>query len=153
MKIIINRGFDKLLTKIIVFKNEREVNACHFQNDYCALDAIEGDRIVVKLKFPDTSTVTIASFIYHRGNDIYYVYPTTLCKIWELLTYAVLPYTGLLLLALRAAINSEAYSWFCAAIIALTALSLVCLKTCVLLPSMRKRLLRLEILPVNDVEK
>ena len=146
MKIIANRGFDKLLTRIIVLRNAEETTVGYFKNDCCELDAKDGDHIVVKLRYLDTSAVTIASFVYHTGNDVYYVCPTRMCRIWELLNYCILPYTCLLLLALEVAVECEAYAWFCVAMTVLMLVSLLGLKISMLIPSMRKRLMRTEIL-------
>lgn len=147
MKIIVDRCVEQLFTSIMVFKNDNEPVVCFPHNDYCRLDAKAGDRIVVKLKtFGSYTTVTLASFICCSADDVYYVCPTMMCRIWRLLNYAILPYLGLMFLGLGGAIKSDVYSWFCAAFAVLTVLSLVGLKECERFHSMRKRLWRTEVL-------
>ena len=144
MKIIVNRGIGKTLTRILVFKNSESIMDCPIKKDYCEFDAKEGDQIVIKLKSLDTFTLTIASFVYHEGKDTFYVGPTMVCKSWELANYRIFPYFCLLFLTFRVAIESDTYERFCASMIVLTALSLMCLQFCILIPFMQKRLFKLE---------
>lgn len=140
MKIIVNRGFERFLTRVVVFKNAQEIVACPIKKDYCEFSAKEGDQIVIKLKSLGASALTVACFDYHEWKDTFYVGPTMLCKIWELFNFKILPYICLLLLAIGAAIESDTYSWFCAGMIVLTALSLIIFLACMLIHPMRKRL-------------
>ena len=143
MKIIVNRGFDNMLTSIVVFKNGHPAIACPIQKDFCEMDAKEGDRIEVKLIALGMISQRLAAFTYQEGKDTVYIWPTLLCKRWEVASYRVLPYFSLLFVVLQAVIKSVAYGWFCAGILVLTALSLMCLEVCKSIPSMRSRLFTL----------
>ena len=141
MKIIVNRGFENMLARVVVFKNARPIIVCPIQKDFCEMDAKEGDRIEIKLKA--LGMQTLASFTYQEGKDTVYIWPTLLCKRWEVASYRVLPYFSLLFVVLQAVIKSVAYGWFCAGLLVLTALSLMCLEVCKSIPSMRSRLFTL----------
>lgn len=146
MKIIINRGFEKILTKIVVFKNGQEIIVCPAKKDYCELDAKEGDQIVIKLNSINTFVLTVASFTYHEGNDVFYISPTKAYKIWELLNFKIFPYLSLLFLAFTVVIESDMYKWFCIGMIVLTALSFICLQTCMMTSFMEKKWFKLNYL-------
>lgn len=143
MKIIVNRGFDNMLTSIVVFKNGQPAIACPIQKDFCEMDAKEGDRIEVKLIAHGMISQRLAAFTYQEGKDTVYIRPTILCKRWEMANYRVLPYFSLFFVVLQAVIKSVAYGWFCAGILVLTALSLMGLEVCKSIPSMRSRLFTL----------
>ena len=143
MKIIVNRGFDNMLTSIVVFKNGHPAIACPIQKDFCEMDAKEGDRIEVKLIAHGMISQRLAAFTYQEGKDTVYIRPTILCKRWEMANYRVLPYFSLFFVVLQAVIKSVAYGWFCAGILVLTALSLMGLEVCKSIPSMRSRLFTL----------
>ena len=143
MKIIVNRGFENMLARVVVFKNARPIIICPIQKDFCEMDAKEGDRIEIKLKALGMISQTLASFTYQEDKDTIYIQPTLLCKRWEVASYRVLPYFSLLFVVLQAVIKSVAYGWFCAGILVLTALSLMCLEVCKSIPSMRSRLFTL----------
>ena len=143
MKIIVNRGFDNMLTSIVVFKNGQPAIACPIQKDFCEIDAKEGDRIEIKLKALGMISQRLAAFTYQEGKDTVYIRPTMLCRRWEIANYRVLPYFSLLFVVLQAVIKSVAYGWFCAGILVLTALSLMGLEVCKSIPSMRSRLFTL----------
>lgn len=140
MKIIVNRGFSNILTRIIVFKNSQIVMVCPHKKDYCEFDAKEGDEIVVKLKSHDT----IASFVYHEGNDTFYIGPTTMCRRWELANFKIFPFLSLFFIILSASIKSDAYEWFCVGTIVLLALSLLTFYSCMRNLSMQKRLFKVD---------
>lgn len=95
MKIIVNRGFDNMLTSIVVFKNGQLAIACSVQKDFCEIDAKEGDRIEVKLIAHGMISQRLAAFTYQEGKDTVYIRPTILCKRWEMANYRVLPYLSL----------------------------------------------------------
>jgi len=143
MKIIVNRGFENMLTSIVVFKNGQPAIACSVQKDFCEIDAKEGDRIEVKLIALGMISQRLAAFTYQEGKDTVYIRPTMLCRRWEIANYRVLPYFSLLFVVLQAVIKSVAYGWFCAGILVLTALSLMGLEVCKSIPSMRSRLFTL----------
>lgn len=143
MKIVVNRGFENMLTSIVVFKNGQPAIACSVQKDFCEMDAKEGDRIEVKLIALGMISQRLAAFTYQEGKDTVYIRPTMLCKRWEMANYRVLPYFSLLFVVLQAVIKSVAYGWFCAGILVLTALSLMGLEVCKSIPSMRSRLFTL----------
>lgn len=146
MKIIINRGFDKAFSRILIIKNADKAIVSHFKKDYCEIKAEDGDRIVIKLGFLDTSKLTVGSFVYHKGIDIAYVSPTTMCKIWEFANFKLLPYLCLLLFVFKVVIESDTYEWFCTCMIVLTALSLICFMFCTIIPYVRNQMYKLEVL-------
>ena len=143
MKIIVNRGFENMLASVVIFKNARPIVACPIQKDFCEMDAKEGDHIEVKLIALGMILRRLAAFTYQEGKDTVYIRPTMLCKRWEVANYRVLPYFSLLFVVLQAVIKSVAYGWFCAGILVLTALSLMCFEVCKSIPSMRSRLFTL----------
>ena len=92
MKIIVNRGFENMLARVVVFKNARPIIVCPIQKDFCEMDAKEGDRIEIKLNALGMISQTLASFTYQEDKDTIYIQPTLLCKRWEVASYRVLPY-------------------------------------------------------------
>lgn len=146
MKIIINRGFSNYLTDMIVFRNGKEIAHCSLKEDYCFVNPEEGDKISIMLKFPVSLTAGLCTFTYHKGNEVIYIAPTLLAKYWDIINYSILPYLCLVLFALQAVIKSDAYTWICAAIISLTALSIIISKTFMQFPSTRKKLINTHIL-------
>lgn len=143
MKIIVNRGFENMLTSIVVFKNGQLAIACPIQKDFCEMDAKEGDRIEVKLIALGMISQRLVSFNFQEGKDTVYIRPTMLCKRWEMANYRVLPYLSLLLLVLQSVTTSAACKWLCAGVLVLTALSLLSFPACKSNPSMRSRLFTL----------
>ena len=143
MKIVVNRGFENMLASVVIFKNARPIIACPIQKDFCEMDAKEGDHIEVKLIALGMISQRLVSFNFQEGKDTVYIRPTMLCKRWEMANYRVLPYFSLFFFVLQAVIKSVAYGWFCAGILVLTALSLMCLEVCKSIPSMRSRLFTL----------
>ena len=71
MKIIVNRGFDKLFARIVIGKDAQKTISCPTQQDYYDLDTKKGEQIVVKLRYPSTFTYTIASMFitFHPENS------------------------------------------------------------------------------------
>lgn len=112
MKIIVNRGFNKIFSRIIILKNSQEIIVCSSIKDYYEIDAKKGDRIVVKLKAFSTFTSQIANFVCNDEYDTYYICPTIVLRGWELLNFKVLPYFSLLFLVLKISIMSELYIFF-----------------------------------------
>lgn len=143
MKIIVNRGFENMLARVVVFKNARPIIICPIQKDFCEMDAKEGDRIEIKLKALGMISQTLASFTYQEDKDTIYIQPTLLCKRWEVASYRVLPYFSLLLLVLQSVTTSAACKWLCAGFLVLTALSWLSFQGCKSNPSMRSRLFTL----------
>ena len=143
MKIIVNRGFENMLTSIVVFKNGQLAIACSVQKDFCEIDAKEGDRIEIKLIAHGMISQRLAAFTYQEGKDTVYIRPTRLCKRWEMANYRVLPYLSLLLLVLQSVTTSAACKWLCAGVLVLTALSWLSFQGCKSNPSMRSRLFTL----------
>lgn len=138
MKVIINRGTDKLLSRILVYKNDNKYET--HTTDILTLDAKEGDNILIKSKSLDFLSATIATFVCESKDDILYIYPTILSKIWNAVNYIILPYSCLFLESLRLVITSETFKWFCVFMIALTALSVVCQKLSMHILFLRKRM-------------
>lgn len=140
MKIIVNRGFDKIFTRILVFKNTQEIISYPSKRDHCEFETKEGDRIFVKLKYPSTFTFTIASIDCNGYNDTFYICPTRLFKKWALMNYMLLPGVCLLFYVLQKTNLSDLYNCFFAGLMVLWALSLVCMGFCKYIPFMRKKM-------------
>ena len=141
MKIIVNRGLDNIFTRIRVFKNGHLMVVCPKERDYCELDAMDGDRIVVKLKY-----VTVASFVYREGQDVFYISPTRMSKIWSWLNFFIFPYLTLVLFVFKAMIVSDAYGLLCTGMLVLTVLSLMLFLSCAINPRQRDMMFRLDVL-------
>lgn len=143
MKIVVNRGFENMLTSIVVFKNGQLAIACSVQKDFCEIDAKEGDRIEVKLIALGMISQRLVSFNFQEGKDTVYIRPTMLCKRWEMANYRVLPYLSLLFLVLQSVTTSAACKWLCTGVLVLTALSLLSFQGCKSNPSMRSSMFTL----------
>lgn len=141
MKIIVNRGLDNIFTRIRVFKNGHLMVVCPKERDYCELDAMDGDRIEVKLKY-----VTVASFVYREGQDVFYISPTRMSKIWSWLNFFIFPYLTLVLFVFKAMIVSDAYGLLCTGMLVLTVLSLMLFLSCAINPRRRDMMFRLDVL-------
>lgn len=90
MKIIVNRGFENMLARVVVFKNARPIIVCPIQKDFCEMDAKEGDRIEIKLKALGMISQTLASFTYQEGKDTIYIYSPRYCVNggrWQAIAY------------------------------------------------------------------
>lgn len=143
MKIIINRGFEKRTSKIVVFKNTHTIGDFPTHFDHLELDAQEGDKIEIRMNsfgMPDT---TIASFVFTREHGTYYICPNTMYSRWEIANYRYLPYLCLLSLAFRYVIEVEWYDYFCACLFLITPLSLMSFQICMAIPSIVKRFFKL----------
>lgn len=136
MKIIINRGFNHLFTKVAVFRNGQETTACPMQEDCCEFEAEKGDQIVVFFK--SVGSFPVAAFVCQENDETYYISPTMTCRVWELASFKIFPYLSILFLAFQLAIESETCKWFCAVMLVLTALSLL------ISPLMWKRMFKLK---------
>lgn len=139
MKIIVNRGFDKIFARIIICKDKQETISCPTQQDYCDLETKKGERVLVKLKYPGTFTYTIASIDADGDNHAYYVCPTALFKNWTVLNYMILPGICLLLFILKMTVSGSCDNFF-AVSMAVWALSLICMGFCQHFPFMRKKI-------------
>lgn len=144
MKVIVNRGFDKILTRIVVFKNERKIATSSMRRDYCKFEAEEGDKVEIGLKLFDATTSIIASFICNRENEVIYVRSTRMCKKYELLSFKILPTLCALSFLLKILVVSEVYEWLFMAMITFIVLSVIGFQCCMLIPFVRKRLFYLE---------
>ena len=102
---------------------------------------MDGDRIVVKLNY-----VIIASFVYRDGQDVFYISPTRMSKLWSWLNFSVLPYLSLVLFVINAMIVSDAYGLLCIGMLVLTVLSLISLQSCVSNPRLRNKMFKLDVL-------
>lgn len=113
MKIIVNRGFDKLFARIVIGKDAQKTISCPTQQDYYDLDTKKGEQIVVKLRYPSTFTYTIASIDADDDNQVYYICPTGLFKKWTALNYMLLPGICLLLFILENSCTRFVRPHFC----------------------------------------
>lgn len=143
MKLIVNRGFDKIFTRIIVFKNTEKILSCPMKQDYCEFEAKEGERIIVKLKYPDSFTFTIASIDCNGNNDTFYISPTRLFKNWSLVNYMILPGFCFLFYVLQKTTVSDVYSCFFTGLMVLWALLLICMGFGLYIPFMHKKMFKL----------
>lgn len=138
MHIIINRGFENQLTRIIVFKNQEIATSLSFKKDHYNIDANEGDQFSIQLRVLGLHDISIADFSYQPGLDIHYITESWRYKVWEFANYKMLPYLCLLLLGFRSVVESEQYDWICACAIVLTTLSLISFQLCLRCPITRK---------------
>ncbi len=141
MKIIVNRGVYNVFTRVRVLKNGQLIAVCPIGKDYCVLDAKGGDRIEIKLKY-----ITVASVVYHDGQDTLCVGHTKLHKIWEWLDFFVFPYSTLALFVFKDRAGSDAYDWLCTGMLVLTVLSLLVHQSCVLNPRLKDRMFKTDVL-------
>ena len=146
MKIIVNRGIDKLYTKIVILKNSKKIAVCPFIVDHCIFDTKEGDKIEVKLKLLDTSTITIASFVCNVVGETCYVSPSMMYKRWELVNFKVLPFFCTLFFLIQLISKSNVYEWCFTIMLVITVLSLICSQLCSIIPSTRNKIYKLEYL-------
>lgn len=140
MRIIINCGYNHSLSKIIILKNGQHATTYSPNEGVYELDAKEGDSISIKLRSLDFFSPTIYTFRYNANHNILYLKPSNIYNIWDLYTCIILPYVCLFLLALKSIFTTEIYSYFCAGIITMTALSLICLKTIDYIPYIRRNI-------------
>ncbi len=146
MKIIVIRGIGKIFTKIVVFKNGEQVAVCPMRDNYCEIDAKEGDKIVVGLKSIGNTGQVLASFVYHNGNDVLLICPTDLCRKWETANFMVLPVLCMLFFILAKAIESDACEWLFTGTFVLTVLSIICIQSCPFYPSLQNKMFRFDFL-------
>lgn len=147
MKIIINRGFNNILSRVLVFRNGQKINGWTRKDCFCEFDAKEEDQILVKIKNLDTTTATVASFIFHEGKDTFYISPNKMLNVWEFVSYKVFLCVCLIYIIYKVAmIESNVFDWVFAAMIFIMALSLVCLQLCMLSSKMLGRFYKLECL-------
>lgn len=144
MKILINNGFNKNFSKVILYKNSQEILLCPIKEGLYEIEAKKSDLIVVKLKSFGNISSKIADFVCDNENDTIYVNPTKRCKEWEFLNFKIFPYFSLLFLVLKPTVMSEVYEWFCTSIIVLTALSLICFQFYTLIPAMSVKLFKID---------
>ncbi|MDD7461907.1 MAG: hypothetical protein PUK67_05475 [Prevotellaceae bacterium] len=142
MKIIVNRGFDKIFTRMIISKSNKETICCPAKQDYCDFDTKTGERIVVKLGYPGTSTFPIASIVCEGYDDSFYICPTKLFKNWAIANYMMLPGLCLLFYILEKATTTDLYDYIFAGCMALWALSLICMGFCQYFPFIQKKMFK-----------
>lgn len=145
MKLIVNRGFENLLTRVVVYKNGQAISGTPFESDCCTFNAQEGDTVVVRLRALSRLGVwTVASFVCQQGTDTYLLSPTRLCRVWELVNYRVLPWLFIILLIPNIVVpGSELYNTFAIGVLVLLVLSLLAFYACATMPSMRQRFYKL----------
>ncbi len=145
MKIIVNRGFTNILSKIVVYKNSQKITECSINEDCCDFDANDGDQVIVKLKYLDSSSSTIASFSVHSGYRTFYVGPTITWKILELVIFKTFPWLLCpLFFILKIAVRSDLSDWFFTSIVVLTVLSLISLELSMRVPCVMKKMFKLK---------
>lgn len=144
MKIIVNRGFDKSLMKITIYKNGQEKAFIPRMKDYCELGAKEGDKIDIKIR--QGGNFTIASFNCHNAYETLYISPTKPLRRWTEANYRIFPAFFLLFFVLKTGIKSDVLDLYGAATAVLWALSLICMGFSIYFPSIRKEMYYVEIL-------
>lgn len=145
MKVIVNRGFDKTFTRIVVLKNGQEVKTCAIDRDYCTFDVAPTDRIEIKLKYLGDRSFAIAAADCSRGEtDTVYVSPSRQFRRWTAANYKMFPCLFLLFFVLQKAVASDAFGWTFAGVVFLWALSLVGMSSSVYFPLIRRRMFKAE---------
>src|SRR5574344_1378769 len=101
MKIIVNRGFDKIFARIIISNDKQEIIRLSAKQDYCDLYTTKEERIFVKLRFHSTCTYTIASINSDGQDNVFYICPTNLFRILRILPCLTLSGIWLLFYVLK----------------------------------------------------
>lgn len=143
MKIIVNRGFDKIFARIIISNDKQEIISLAAKQDYCDLYTTKEERIFVKLRFLSTFTYTIALINSDGQDNVFYICPTNLFRIWIILNYMSLPGICLLFYVLKITTAADLYDIFFAGLMALWAVSLVCMGFCQYFALIRKKMFQL----------
>ena len=133
-----------MLARLVVFKNGQKTIGCSINEDYCEFDAKENDHIDIKLKFLDTTTLTVASFVCQGESETVYISPTNICRNWELAIFRILPGLCCLALLLKIVTRADTYEWLFTGIIVLNVLALICFQFFAFIPFMRKRLFKFD---------
>lgn len=141
MKLIVNRGFENLLSKVIVYKNGIAVGAIPVKSDHITFNAQAGDTIVVRVRSAFFCSWNLTSFVCQPEKDTYLLSPSMLCKVWEAMNYWVLPYLYLLLKILPL---PGGYQWIATGVIVLLAVSLVSSQVYKAIPTTRQKSLKLD---------
>lgn len=142
MRIIVNRGFDKTFTRIVVFGNRQEIASCPIKQDYCEFESMVGKRFLVKLRYPSSFTFTIASICCNDHNDTFYITPVKMFKVWTIINYMILPGIFLLFYILQKTNVSDLYDSCFTGLVVLWALSLIFMGFCHYIPWMRKKMFK-----------
>lgn len=142
MKIVVDRGFNNILTKIDFYRNGKKTASCPMEKNYIELDANVGDQITVKLRRGVSLALEIASVTCREQTEVFYIGPSMMCKTWELASFKIFPYLSLLCLVMKSVFQSNGDNWFCAALVTLTALSLMGLQFGLMISSVRRRLFK-----------
>lgn len=143
MKIIVNRGFDKTFTRIVVVRDKQTILDCPIERDCCEFEAKEGECFLVKLLSFCTFMLPIATIDCNGVDDIFYISPTRLFQKWTILNYMILPGLLLLFFVLQKTRQTNLYNWECTGIIVFWALSLICMGCCQYIPFFRKRMFKI----------
>lgn len=143
MKLFVNRGFENLFTRIVVFKNDQKAAVCPVKMDNCEFDAQTGDQIGIKLQtWGGVFSLKLDSVEVGERKDTLFFGPTMLCKVWEWLNFRLFPTFCLLFIFLRIAAGWS--EWFFTGMLVVTVLSMICFNFSLLSPSMRQKMFRLE---------
>ena len=145
MKVIVNRGFDKTFTKIVVSKDGKDIRICPAGKDYCTFDATATSKVEVKLRFPGIRTVVIATIDgIGEKTDTFYISPSQLFKRWIIVNYMIFTCIFLLFFVLQKAVVSDLFDWLFTGFTSAWALSLISMSSCLYSPSMCKRMFKTE---------
>lgn len=145
MKIIVNRGFDKVTTSIIVFKNSQKIVTCPMEQDSCEFDTKEGDQIVIKLGFSIFYKLTIAAFTCSDVDNMFYIHPTAFFNKWILANYMMFPGLFLLFYVIQKMTESDLlYNYAYAGFTVLWAFSIMSMGFFQYYPCFHKRVFKIE---------
>lgn len=144
MKIIVNRGFDKVMTSIIVFKNSQKIATCPMGQDSCDVDAKERDQIIIKLGFSIFYKLTIANFTCSDVDNIFYIHPTAFFNRWILTNYMLFPGLFLLFFVTQKMIESALFNYTYTGFTVLWAFSTMSMAFLQYYPYMRKKIFKVE---------
>lgn len=142
MRIIVNRGFDKTFTRIVVFSNNQKIVDCPIKQDYCEFESKKGERFLVKLRYSSRFAFTIASICCHDHNDTLYITPVKMFKVWMLINYMMFPCGFLLFYILQKTNVSDLYDSCFTGLVVLWALSLIFMGFSHYIPWIRKKMFK-----------
>lgn len=140
MRIFINRDFNSSQAKILIFRNGQEIAVCKRNDLFCIFPANGQDELTIKYKFPDHSSITIASYVCREGQETILIKPSLLARRWDAISFRYLPYICIFALALNPAFESEWYEWASCGFVVVTALSLILRWFYTMIPALRQGL-------------
>lgn len=137
-KIIIERGFEKRLSKAVILRNGQQEATLGIGRNCYEINAQDADNISVKLNGIGLFPTPAAQFTHKAQTAGYHITPTMLLLTWELINYRLLPYLCIILMAFNIIYKNAVWGSVCATAVVSLLLSLFSLQILLLLPLARK---------------